>query len=344
MIAIATKIRQKRAVGGVITLFNLALMLLVSLMWLTSLASAVYAQPYPAKLVRLVTGSAAGGGSDITARQIGTKLAEAFGQQVLVDNRPGLAGMLANEMVAKAPADGYTLLLQPGGFITLSPQLNSKSGKWDTLRHLAPVIQVSSYTFVLVIHPSVPAKTVKELIAVGKASPRALSFVSSGVGSNFHLSGELFKLRAGIDMWHVPYKGSPPAIVDLIAGRAEMMFVHIPAVLQYIRNGRLRALGLTGTKRSALLPDTPTIAEAALPGYDITGSEGILAAAGTPRDIVLKLNTAVAAILNTQELKDLWASKGVAFSMNTPEQYSAKLRDEYEKTAVVIKAAGIKPE
>jgi tripartite-type tricarboxylate transporter receptor subunit TctC len=306
------------------------------------IAPTVQAQPYPAKLVRMVTGSAAGGGSDITARQIAPKLAEAFGQQVLVDNRPGLAGMLANEMVAKTPADGYTLLLQPGGFITLSAQLNSKGGKWETLRHLAPVIQVSSYTFVLVIHPSVPAKTVKELIAVAKASPRALSFVSSGVGSNFHLSGELFKLRAGIDMWHVPYKGSPPAIVDLIAGRAEMMFVHIPAVLQYVRNGRLRALGQTGTKRSALLPETPTIAEAALPGYDIAGSEGILAPAATPRDIVLKVNTVVAAILNTQELKEVWAGKGVEFSSNAPEQYSARLRDEYEKTAVVIKAAGIK--
>jgi tripartite-type tricarboxylate transporter receptor subunit TctC len=302
------------------------------------------AQPYPSKLIRLVTGSAAGGGADITARQIAPKLAEAFGQQVLVDNRPGLAGMLANEMVAKAPADGYTLLLQPGGFITLSAQLNSKAGKWETLRHLAPVMQVSSYTFVLVVHPSVPAKTVKELIAVGKASPRALSFVSSGVGSNFHLSGELFRLRAGIEMWHVPYKGSPPAIVDLIAGRAEMMFVHIPAVLQYVRNGRLRALGLTGTQRSELLPNVPTIAEAALPGYDITGSEGLFAPAGTPRDIVLKINTAVAAILGTPELKEMWAAKGVAFSPSAPEQYSARLRDEYEKTAAVIRSANIKSE
>jgi tripartite-type tricarboxylate transporter receptor subunit TctC len=307
-------------------------------------ANVAEAQSYPSKLVRLVTGSAAGGGSDITARQIAPKLAEAFGQQVLVDNRPGLAGMLANELVGKAPADGYALLLQPGGFITLSPQLNAKAGKWETLRYLAPVIQVSSYTFVLVIHPSVPAKTVKELIAVAKATPRALSFVSSGVGSNFHLSGELFKLRAGIDMWHVPYKGSPPAIVDLIAGRAEMMFVHIPAVLQYVRNGRLRALGLTGTKRSALLPEVPTIAEAALPGYDIVGSEGLLAPAGTPRDIIAKLNATVAAILATQELKEIWAGKGVEFAPNTAEQYSAKLRDEYEKTAAVIKAAGIKAE
>ncbi len=297
---------------------------------------------YPNKLVRLVTGSAAGGGSDITARQIGPKLAEALGQPVLVDNRPGLAGMLANEFVAKAPADGHTLLLQPGGFITLSPQLNAKGGTWETLRHLAPVIQVSSYTFVLVVHPSVPAKTVKALIAVAKSAPRALSFVSSGVGSNFHLSGELFKLRAGIDMWHVPYKGSPPAIVDLIAGRADMMFVHIPAVQQYIRNGRLRALGLTGTKRSALLPDVPTIAEAALPGYDIVGSEGLLAPASTPRDVIAKLNSTVAALLATAELKETWANKGVEFAANTAEQYAAKLREEFEKTGAVIKAAGIK--
>ena len=313
------------------------------LAWVT----AAHAQVYPAKLVRLVTGSAAGGGSDITARQIGPKLAEAFGQQVLVDNRPGVAGMLANEFVAKTPADGYTVLLQPGGFITLSAQLNAKGadgGKWDTLRFLAPVNQVSSYAFVLVLHPSVPARTVKELIAVAKASPRALSFVSSGVGSNFHLSGELFKLRAGIDMLHVAYRGSPPAIVDLIAGRGDMMFVHIPAVQQYIRNGRLRALGLTGNKRSALLPEVPTIAEAALPGYEIVGSEGLLAPAGTPREIVAKLNTTITAALNTAEMKELWASKGVEFAPNTAEQYTAKLRDEFEKTAVVIKAAGIKPD
>jgi tripartite-type tricarboxylate transporter receptor subunit TctC len=218
--------------------------LLAAMCALAGAANVVTAQVYPSRLVRLITGSAAGGGADITARQLSPKLGELFGQQVLVDNRPGLAGMLANELTAKAPADGYTLLLQPGGFITLSAQLNAKGGKWDTLRHLAPVIQVSSYSFVLVIHPSVPARTVKELIAVPKASPRALSFVSSGVGSNFHLSGELFKLRAGVDLLHVAYRGSPPAIVDLIAGRAEMMFVHVPAVQPYKR--RARRAGLIG--------------------------------------------------------------------------------------------------
>ena len=200
--------------------------------------------------------------------------------QVIVDNRPGVAGMLANEYVAKAPPDGYTLLLQPGSFVTVSTNLNSKV-PWDPLKHLAPIIQVSAYDFVLVVHPSVPAKSVKELIAVARSKPGALSFVSTGVGSNFHLAGELFKLRAKVDMWHVPYKGSPPAIVDLISGRAEVMFIHVPAVLQYIRSGRLRALGGQVSNVIRCRAELPTISEAALLGYEIVGWEGVFAPACT---------------------------------------------------------------
>lgn len=299
---------------------------------------------YPVKLVRLVTGSTAGGAADITARQIGTKLADVFGQQVLIDNRPGLAGMLANELTAKSPADGYTLLFQPGSFITVSTQVNARGGAWDPLKHLAPVIQVSAYHFVLVVHPSVPARTVQQLIAVARAKPRALTFVSSGVGSNFHLAGELFKLGAKVDMWHVPYKGSPPAIVDLIAGRAELMFMQVPPVLPYIRGGRLRALGVTGTARHPQLPDVPTIAEAALPGYELGGSEGILAPLNAPRDIVIKVNSATNTILLSSDLKETWAGKAVEYTPNTPEQYAARIRAEYDKTATVLKAAGIKNE
>ncbi len=295
---------------------------------------------YPVKLVRLATGSLAGGGSDITARQIAPKLGEVWGQQVLVDNRPGVAGMLANEWVAKAPPDGYTLLLQPGGFITPSAHLNSRGGSWETLKHLAPVIQVSTYSFVMVLHPSVPAKSVKELIAVAKAKPGALNFVSSGVGSNFHLMGELFKLRAGVDMVHVAYRGSPPAIVDLLAGRGEIMFIHAPAVLQYIRNGRLRALAVTGAARNALLPDVPRMMDA-LPGYEVIGSEGILAPLHTPRDLVARINATVAQVLAAAELKVAWADKAVDFVPNTPEQYTAKIRDEFDRTAQIIKQAGI---
>jgi tripartite-type tricarboxylate transporter receptor subunit TctC len=314
----------------------------------TMLPMAAAARPvaYPAKLVRMVTGSLAGGGADITARQIATRLGEAFGQQVLVDNRPGVAGMLANELVAKAPADGYTLLLQPGGFITLSAHLNARSatsGSWETLKHLAPVIQVSSYAFVMALHPSVPAKSVKELIAVAKAKPRALNFVSSGVGSNFHLMGELFKLQAGVDIVHVAYRGSPPAIVDLLAGRGELMFIHVPPVLPYIRNGRLRALAVTGAARNPLLPEVPRMMDT-LPGYEVVGSEGLLAPFHTPRDIVARVNAATAQVLVMPELKSAWADKAVAFEPNSPEQYAVKIREEYERTAQIIKQAGIKPE
>jgi tripartite-type tricarboxylate transporter receptor subunit TctC len=301
------------------------------------------AQPYPSKLIRLVTGSAPAGGADLTARAIHPKLAVALGAQMIVENRPGVAGMLANEHVAKAAPDGYTLLLQPGSFVTVSTQLNTKTA-WDPTKLLAPIIQVSAYDFVMVMHPSVPARTLKELVAIARAKPGALSFVSTGVGSNFHLAAELFKLGTKIDMLHVPYKGSAQAIVDLVAGRAELMFIHVPVVLQHIKSGRLRAMGVTGPRRNALLPDVPSIGEALIKGYEITGWEGIYAPAGTPREIVAKLNETAAAVLASAELKEAWAAKAVEFQPNTPEQFTAKTRRDYESTAALIKAAGIKPE
>jgi tripartite-type tricarboxylate transporter receptor subunit TctC len=302
-----------------------------------------HAQPYPTKLVRLVTGSAPAGGADLTARAIHPKLAAALGAQMIVENRPGVAGMLANEHVAKAAPDGYTLLLQPGSFVTVSTQLNAKA-PWDPTKLLAPIIQVSAYDFVMVMHPSVPARTLKELVSIARAKPGALSFVSTGVGSNFHLAGELFKLGTKIDMLHVPYKGSAQAIVDLVAGRAEIMFIHVPVVLQHIKSGRLRAMGVTGPRRNALLPDVPAIGEALIKDYEITGWEGIYAPAGTPREIVAKVNEAAASVLAMPELKEAWAAKAVEFQANTPEQFAAKTRRDYEKTSTLIKAAGIKPE
>ena len=307
---------------------------------------AAHAQPapaYPVKLIRVVTGSTPGGGADVTARQIVPRLAEVLKAQIIVDNRPGVAGMIANELVSKAAPDGYTLLVQPGSFMMVSAILNAK-GAWDPVKSLAPVIQVGSYGFVLAAHPSVPAQTVKELIAVARAKPGALTFVTTGVGSNFHLAGELFKLRARVDMWHVPYKGSPPAIVDLVAGRADLTFMQVPSLLPHIRGGKLRALGVTGTKRNPLLPDVPTIAEAALPGYELAGTEWLAAPAGTPREILEKLNAAVTAIFDTPELKELWAAKGVEFAPGTPEHFAEKLRQDYEKTAAVIREAGVKAE
>ena len=317
--------------------------LVVLLMVMVISPSAAFAQPYPSKLVRFVTGSSPAGGSDVTTRAIQQRLVPALGVQVIVDNRPGVAGMLANEYTAKAPPDGYTILLQPGSFVTVSSQLNAKP-PWDPLKHLAPIIQVSAYDFVLVAHPSVPASNAKQLVAVARANPRAISFASTGVGSNFHLAGELFKLHAKVDMLHVSYRGSPPAIVDLISGRVETMFVHVFPVHEYIKAGRLRAIGVTGSKRNPLLPDVQTIAESALKGYEISGSEGVYAPAGTPREIVMKLNATIAAIMGTPEMKDLWKTKAVEFVPNTPEQFAAKTREDYEKTGALIKAAGIKPE
>ena len=308
-----------------------------------ALAIPASAQQYPAKVIRLVTGSQPAGGTDITARAIQQKLAPALGVQVIVDNRAGVAGMVANEYTAKAAPDGYTLLMQPGSFVTVSTQLNA-TPPWDPLKHLAPVIQVSTYDFVLAAHPSVPAKNVKELIAVARSKPRAISFASSGVGSNFHLAGELLKLTARVDMLHVAYRGSPAAVLDLIAGRVDTMFVHVPTVQGYIDSGRLRPIATTGTRRNPLLPNVPTLAESGFSSYEISGIEGVFAPAGTPRPIVLKLNAAIADVLSTPEMKQQWASKAIEFVPNTPEQFAATVLREFDKTAALIKAADIKPE
>ncbi|MEI6318907.1 MAG: tripartite tricarboxylate transporter substrate binding protein [Pseudomonadota bacterium] len=301
------------------------------------------AQPFPSKPVRLVTGSQAGGGTDITARAIQQAVAPLLGVPVVIDNRPGTAGMVANDFVAKQPPDGQTLLIQPGSFVTISPQLNA-SPRWDTMKHLAAVVQVSTYDLVLVAHPSVPARNVKELIAVARAKPGMISFASSGVGSNFQLAGELLKLEAKVDMLHVAYRGSPPAVLDLVAGRVDTMFVHVPTVKGHIDAGRLRALAMTGTRRSALLPQVPTIAESGLKAYEISGIEGIFAPIGTPREIVARLNSVVGGALSTPEMKASWASKGIEFVPNTPEQFAAKVQFDYDKTAALIKAADIRPE
>jgi tripartite-type tricarboxylate transporter receptor subunit TctC len=306
-------------------------------------APAAAAQQYPAKVIRLVTGSQAAGGTDVTARAIQARLIPAIGQQIVVDNRPGLAGMVANEYTAKQPADGYTLLIQPGSFVTVSTQLNANP-PWDPLKHLAPVIQVSNYDFVLVAHPSVPAKNVKELVAVARAKPRGISFASTGVGSNFHLAGELLKITGKVDMLHVAYRGSAQAVVDLVAGRVDTMFVHVPTVKGYIDSGRLKPLATTGAARNPLLPSVPTIAESGMKTYEIAGIEGIFAPAGTPRAVIAKLNATIASMMTTPEMKQEWTARAIEFAANTPEQFGATIKHEFEKTAALIKAADIKPE
>jgi tripartite-type tricarboxylate transporter receptor subunit TctC len=308
---------------------------------LLAAASVVSAQPYPSKLVRMVSGSTAGGAADVTARQIAPRLAEALKAQIIVDNRPGVAGMIANEFVSKAAPDGYTILMQPGSFMTVTAVLNGKG--WNPAVSLAPVIQLSSYGFVLAVHPSVPARSVKEFIAAARAKPAAITFVSTGVGSNFHLAGELFQLRAKVKLWHVPYKGSPPAIIDLISGRADSTFMQVPSLLPHIKDGKLRPLGVTAARRNPLLPDVPPIADT-LPGYELSGTEWIMAPAGTPREILARLNAATTAVLEMPELKSLWATKGNEFVPNTPDEAAARFRQEHERVAAMIREAGVKAE
>ena len=296
-------------------------------------------QAYPAKPVRLMTGSAPGGGGDLTSRAIAHKISGALGQQVIVDDRPGAAGMLANQLLSQSAPDGYTILLQPSSFICISPHLNSQDG-WDPSKNAAGIIQVSAYGLIVVVHPSVPAKSVKELIAVARAKPGVLNYASSGVGSNFHVGAEIFKLRTKINMVHVPYRGSTAAVIDLIAGRADVMFGLVPVLNPYIKEGRLRAIAVTAKKRNALLPDVPTVGET-LPGYEVESWEGVVAPAGTPRAIIARLNKEIAAAVNSAELRELWKNNGVDTVTTTPEAFSTKLRDEYLRYGELLKKTGV---
>jgi tripartite-type tricarboxylate transporter receptor subunit TctC len=297
------------------------------------------AQSYPTKPVRLVTGSAAGGGGDLTARAIAQKLSTSLGQQVIVDDRPGATGMIANRLVASAPPDGYTLLLEPSSFICVSPHLNSTE-PWDPSRNLAGIIQVSAYGLIVVVHPSVPAKSIKDLIAIARSKPGLLNYASSGVGSNFHLGAEVFKLRAKIDMLHVPYRGSTAAVVDLLAGRADVMFGLVPVLNPHIKQGRLRAIAFTGRSRNVLLPEVPTVGET-LPGYEVESWEGVLAPTGTSREVIVRLNKEIAAAVTSTELRELWKSNGVATVTSTPEELSARVKQEYDRYGDLLRRLGV---
>ncbi|HSQ04951.1 MAG TPA: tripartite tricarboxylate transporter substrate binding protein, partial [Burkholderiales bacterium] len=298
---------------------------------------------YPVKPIRVVLGFPPGTNVDILARPVALRMSDALGQQVVVDNRPGATGLIANELVAKAPPDGYTLLGAPGSSLTSAPHLRLKM-PYDALKDFAPVIQMNSFPQVLIVNPSVPAKTVKELVALARARPGVLTFGSSGVGSAFHLAGELFKTMAKVDMLHVPYKGGNLALTDLVGGRIDVMFYSLAVALPQIKAGKVRAIAVTGLQHDALMPQLPTVDEAGLRSYDITGWHGFFAPAGTSRDIVVKLNATIAKILDTKEIRDLWASEGMAVVINTPEQFAQRVRQDYEKYGRIVKAVGIKPE
>jgi len=305
--------------------------------------SAAYAQNYPLKPVRIIMGFPAGSTVDVLMRPLAQRLTESLGQQFVVDNRSGATGIIASEFVSKAAPDGYTLLGTPSSAITSTPHL-SQQLPFDPLRDFVSVAQINHFSYVLIAHPSVPAKNAGELIALAKSKPGVLTYGSSGVGSAFHLAGELFRLMAKIDIVHIPYKGGPPAVVDMMGGRLDLMFYSLAVVRQQIEAGRLRALATTGERRDPLLPAVPTVAESGLRGYEMGGGHIILAPAATPRDVLVKLNAAILKALALPEMKELWARQGMEIEMTTLEQAAARLRGDYERYGKLIKAAGIKAE
>ncbi len=299
------------------------------------------AQAYPAKAVRIIVPVGAGGATDILTRTLGRQLGLVWGQQVVVDNRPGGGSNIGFELAAKAPADGYTLLMAQPAF-TVNVSLYRKLG-YDPLRDFAAVTLAAEGANVLVVHPSVPARTLKDLIALAKARPGRLSYASSGNGTTPHLSGELFKSMAGVDIVHIPYKGAAASVTDLMGGHVDLAFVSLSSVVPQLKAEKLRALAITSAKRSALMPGLPTFAEAGIRGYEVTGWYGIVAPAGTPREIIDRLNADITKALTQPDLvQSLNASGLEPATPNSPEAFTAFLRAEIAKWAKVVKASGAK--
>ena len=294
---------------------------------------------YPAKPVRIVLGFAPGGGVDILTRMLGPKLGEALGQPIVTDNRPGAAGNIAVEHVVKSAPDGYTLLMGTPG-LAISPSLYSKL-PYDPVKDLAPVSMVGTVANLLVVHPSVPANSVRQLVALAKARPGTLNYASPGKGTSLHLAAELFTSMAGIDLVHIVYKGGAPAVADLIGGHVDLMFDVLPSSMPYVRSGRLKALGITAEARSPLLPQVPTVAESGLPGYLAITWNGILAPAATSKEIVARLNAAIGQVLRSADMKERLAAIATEPVSDSPEQFAAFLRAEIAKWATVVKRTGI---
>jgi len=297
---------------------------------------------YPARAVRMVVPFPAGGGTDVIGRLLAQRLTSSLKQQVIVDNRSGAAGRIGAEYVAKSAPDGYTLLMATTTVIITAQALFPKL-PYDSLKDFAPVSPVSTGTYVLVVHPSVPARSVKQLIALAKARPSQLNFASSGPGDTNHLSGELFQLEAGVRLVHVPYKGAGPGTLSVIMGETDLMFSNIVPAMPPVRDGRLRPLGITSAKRSPILPDVPTIAESGLPGFRVETLYAVLAPAGTPAGIVKRLNEATLEALNSADLKERIEADGSQVLPGTPDTLRKIMVSEIDKWTKVIKRAGIKP-
>lgn len=303
--------------------------------------SVVSAQPYPNKPLRFVLGFSPGGASDIVARIVGGRLSEAVGQPVVIDNRPAASGSAAAAMIARAPADGYTMLLAATSTMAVNPSLYRKL-PYDSVKDFSYVANLVSMPNVLVVHPSVPVKSVIELIAYAKAEGGKLSYASAGVGSANHFTAEMFSYAAKVKMTHVPYKGGGPALVDFAGGQVPVMFATIVTAIPYAKQGRLRSLGVTSAERSPSMPDVPTIAEAALPGYESTIWYGVVMPAGTPKPIVSRVSGEIEKILLMPDVGERFNTLGASVSYMTPERFTAYVNTEIKKWSVVVAATGMR--
>ena len=309
---------------------------------LAAVAPAVWAQAYPGKPVRMIAASSPGSAVDIVARIVAQKLSEQMGQQVIIDNRAGAGGNLGAELAAKAVPDGYTLFMgTPAHAINtgLYRKLN-----YDLVRDFAPVSQVTSGAYVIVVHPSLPVKSVKELITLARSKPGQLNYASAGSGNATHLAGELFNSLAKVRLVHVPYKGSGPAVTDLVGGQVQLMFANLVAALPQVKAGRLRALAVTGEKRTAAASALPTVIEAGVPGYVVLSWFGVLAPVATPREIITRLNAELIQAMRAPEMRDRLASNGAEPATGTPEQFAAFIKSEITQWTTVVRNAGITAE
>ncbi len=307
----------------------------------SSIACEVAAQTYPAKVVRVIVPFPPSGGSDVIARIFAPALGEALGQQVLIDNRAGANGNVGTEIVARSATDGYTLLFNGSGTLAINPSLYGNL-PYDSIRDFAPVSLVVLQPHVLVVHPSIPAKSVKELIALARSAPGTLNFASSGSGSLAHLGGEMFKTMAQVDIVHVPYKGAAPSLVDLIVGEVHLIFSSSPSVMPHVKANRLRALAVTTVQRVAAMPGLPTVTEAGLPGFVVTGWYGLLAPAGTPAPVIAKLNAELVSTLKQADVRQKLAGLGLDVETSTPQGFADFIRAEIAKYAKVVRLAKIK--
>ena len=300
------------------------------------------AQNYPSKSVRILVGFAAGGGTDTAARMVAQKLFESLGQPVVVENRPGSGGIIATDAVAKAAPDGYTLLMMAAAD-SIQPAVRLKM-PYEIPKDFSPISLVVSGAFVLVIHPSVPARNMKELIAIARSRPGQLNYATSGIGSSAHLAAELMNFLAKTKTIHVPYKGVSQGVVGVASGEADMIFASVTAAQPLIDSGRLRPIAMSTAKRSALMPNMPTLHESGVPGYDRTGWYGMMGPAGLPRDVLTKLNASIVKAVNTPEMKAAFFKQGLEVETNTPEQFTEMIRREVEQNIKLARTAGIKPQ